>query len=56
MTIEITDLSALDPTDVQQNLDEIISRLQELNPTLDLRRGVFKDLLAGLHATLSSHD
>jgi hypothetical protein len=54
MTIEITDLSALDPADVQQNLDEIISRLQELNPTLDLRRGVFKDLLAGLHATLST--
>jgi hypothetical protein len=55
MTIEITDLSALDSADVQQTLDELIIRLQELNPTLDLtRRGPLKDLLVGLHATLST--
>lgn len=54
MTIRIEDLSTLDPAEVKQNLDEIISRLQELNPTLDLRRGVLRDLLAGNHAVLST--
>jgi hypothetical protein len=54
MAIEITDLSQLNSDDIQQNLDQIIATLQEDNPTLDLSRGVFKDLLATYHASLST--
>lgn len=54
MTIIIEELSTLDPDAIKQNLDEIIVRLQELNPTLDLRRGVLRDLMAGNHAVLST--
>ena len=42
---EIADLTQLDSADVQQTLDRLVSQLQELNPALDLRRGVFKDTL-----------
>lgn len=51
---EITDLSSLNADDVAILLDQIATRLQELNPTLDLKRGVFKDTLAYYHAVLEA--
>jgi hypothetical protein len=54
MAIEVTQLSTLDPAKVRQNLEQVVTRLQEFNPTLDLKRGVFHDLLALLHASLST--
>jgi hypothetical protein len=51
---EIADLTQLDSADVQQTLDRLVSQLQELNPALDLRRGVFKDTLAYYHAVLDA--
>ncbi len=51
---EITDLTQLDSTDVNDVLDRLATQLQELNPDLDLRRGVFKDTLAYYHAILET--
>lgn len=51
---EITDLSSLNTDDVAILLDQIATRLQELNPSLDLKRGVFKDTLAYYHAVLEA--
>tara|TARA_R110000751_G_scaffold116345_3_gene215914 strand:+ start:4618 stop:6285 length:1668 start_codon:yes stop_codon:yes gene_type:complete len=51
---EITDLTQLDSTDVNAMLDRLATQLQELNPDLDLRRGVFKDTLAYYHAILET--
>lgn len=50
MPIEITELDALDETQVEQSLAQTAQRLQEANSTLDLKRGVFHDLLLYLHA------
>lgn len=50
MAIEITDLSALDPTLVTQSLAQTTEMIQEENSTIDLKRGVFHDLLLYLHA------
>ena len=52
MPIEITELTALNPADVAANQAEITQRVQEANPTLDLKRGVIHDLLVYLHAAL----
>lgn len=54
MTIEIASLSDLDPDLVQQQLLQTVARLQEQNPTLDLKRGVFHDTLAYFHAVLAA--
>jgi hypothetical protein len=54
MSIVIDDLSTLEEADIQQNLSEINTRLQEENPTLDLIRGVLRDLVSGNHAVLST--
>jgi len=54
MPLEITELDALDPTLVEQSLAQTAQRVQEANPTLDLKRGVFHDLLVYLHALLDS--
>ena len=51
---ELSDLQALDSADVQQLLDRLSAQLQELNPSLDLKRGVFKDTVAYLHAVLEA--
>lgn len=51
---EVSDLTQLDAADVQQTLDRLITQLQELNPSLDLRRGVFKDSLAYLHSVVDT--
>lgn len=59
MTLTISDfevpaLDQLNTEDVQQLLDRLASQLQELNPSLDLKRGVFKDTLAYYHAVLET--
>ena len=54
MPIEISDLRELDPALVQQELSDAITRLQELHPELDLKRGVFHDTVAYYHAVLSA--
>lgn len=51
---DFSSLTALNPADVQQLLDRIITQLQELNPSLDLKRGVFKDTVAYYHAVLEA--
>lgn len=51
---EVPSLSALDSADVQQLLDRLAAQLQELNPNLDLKRGVFKDTLVYYHAVLEA--
>ncbi len=52
--ITLRSLSDLDPVKVAQNLTETITRVQEDNPELDLRRGVFAELLAYYHAVLAT--
>lgn len=54
MAIEVEDLSTLDAAAVQQNVEELSARLLELNPNLDLKRGVLHDLLSYYHGTLST--
>src|SRR5665213_626593 len=54
MGIEITDLTQLDPTQTAQSLANITEMIQEANPTLDLKRGVFHDLLMYMHSLLDS--
>lgn len=51
---EIQKLSELDPADVQVILQRIRTQLQELNPTLDLQRGVFHDQLLYHRAVLET--
>jgi len=53
MTIEIDTLGDISPTLIQQNLTEVSSRVQELFPELDLKRGVFHDVVLVLHAILA---
>lgn len=49
-----TDFSALDPSLVAANLAEAEARLAELHPTLDLKRGPVRDLVAYPHAVLAA--
>jgi hypothetical protein len=51
---EVSDLNQLDPDSVNQVLERLITQLQAQNPTLDLKRGVFKDTLATYHAILET--
>ena len=51
---EIPSLTQLNTSDVQQLLDQLATQLQEMNPALDLRRGVFHDMLAYYHAVLET--
>jgi len=51
---EVPALNALNAEDVQQLLDRLAAQLQELNPELDLKRGVFKDTLVYYHAVLEA--
>ena len=53
-SFEVSTLTELRPEDVTQQLTRLITQLQELNPTLDLKRGVFKDTLAYYHAILET--
>ena len=54
MAIEITDLSTLDPSLVASQQAQLLARIQALVPQLDLRRGVFHDLLLYMEAVLAS--
>jgi hypothetical protein len=51
---ELPSLTQLNSTDVQTLLDRLATQLQEMNPELDLRRGVFHDMLAYYHAVLET--
>ena len=51
---DLASLTTLNAADVQQLLDRIVTQLQELNPSLDLKRGVFKDTVAYYHAVLEA--
>jgi hypothetical protein len=51
---ELPNLEALSSENVQQLLATLSAQLQELNPSLDLRRGVFHDMLAYYHAVLEA--
>lgn len=51
---EIQDLTSLDPAEVSQVQDRLITQLQEANPALDLKRGVFKDMLVYYHSILET--
>lgn len=52
--IELRPLSELDPDVVTAALAETVRRVQDDNPSLDLRRGVFAELLAYYHAVLDT--
>ena len=52
--ITLTPLSQLNSTDVAANLAAMIQLIQEGNPTLDIRRGVFADLLVYWNAVLAT--
>ena len=51
---ELSSLTGLDNADVNQITLQVITQLQELNPDLDFKRGVFKDTLAYYHAILET--
>lgn len=54
MPVPVTNLSDLDAASVADNLSEISQRVQERNASIDVKRGVFHDLLLLLHAELST--
>lgn len=54
MAFEIEDLDNLNPALVQQQLIAATTRLQELHPELDLKRGVFHDTVVYYHAVLEA--
>lgn len=54
MAIELRPLSDLDPDVVSAALAETVQRVSEDNPNLDVRRGVFAELLAYYHAVLDA--
>lgn len=51
---ELVNLAELSTANVNQILTQIVTQLQELNPNLDLKRGVFKDTVAYYHAILET--
>ena len=54
MPIELKPLDQLNPDAVLAALAETVERVQEDNPNLDVRRGVFAELLAYYHAVLDT--
>lgn len=52
--IELVPIQQLDPDMVQAALDEVLQRVRDDNPGLDLRRGVLAELLVYYHAVLDS--
>ncbi len=54
MAFEIDDLDSLDPALVTQMLISTESRLRELHPELDLKRGVFHDTVMYYHSVLEA--
>ncbi len=45
MGVEVTDLRDLDPVEVQETQETLAELMQELDPTIDTRRGVLHDIL-----------
>ena len=54
MPLTLRPLDQLDPDAVLAALEETVQRLSEDNPNLELRRGVFAELLAYYHAVLDT--
>jgi hypothetical protein len=54
MATKLTKFDELDISKVQESLEEITARIQEAHPTLDVKRGVFHDLVAYLNAALAT--
>lgn len=54
MTIELRPLAELDPDAVAATLAETVQRVTEDNPQIDVRRGVFAELLCYYHAVLDT--
>jgi hypothetical protein len=54
MTITMRDFENLDVDSVTAALNEVVVRVQEDNPSLDVTRGVFHDTIAYYHAVLSA--
>jgi len=52
--LAVPDLRTLDQNEVDRNLALLIQLVQELNPAVDAKRGVVKDLLFGLSALLAT--
>lgn len=52
--IELRPLAELDPALVTANLAESLERIQQDNPAIDVRRGVFAELLVYYHAVLDT--
>ena len=52
MVYEISSLSQLDPTTIESLLTQLETEIQENNPNLDLKRGVFHDTVLYYHAVL----
>lgn len=54
MGIEVEDLTTLDADLVEQNQQELATRLREENPTIDLKSGVLRDLQLNPSAILAA--
>lgn len=54
MTLELPDLTTLDPVTVAQNQSRAQERLAEYAPVLDARQGVLDDVVLSVHAVLAS--
>lgn len=54
MTIAVRDLNDLDADLVRANLDEVVTRIAEQNPNMDLAVGVLHNLLAYMHSLLAT--
>lgn len=54
LTLPVTDLTALDPAAVQNELAVLAEMVQEANPTIDAKRGVLHDVLFYNEAILAT--
>jgi len=54
MSFDFPDLADLDPQLVQQEMDVVVTKLQEFMPRVDMRRGVVHDHVLYPHAVLSA--
>lgn len=53
-SFEVSDLKSLPVDDVRQVLTRVATQVSELNPNIDVRRGVFRDLVLQFHAVLET--
>lgn len=54
MSVDVTDLSDLNVDDVQQESALLAAAVQDMVPTIDVKRGVINDLVIGLGAILGT--